>query len=789
MEKIFCGLSGEKELPHTHKISDLPAEGCLKSALISFYGADVSLRPAQEDAVFGSDILSARANVILATPTNSGKSLLAYMLAFKEAFKGKRGIIIEPLRALAQEKVEELKLLSQLVARHDGPEVKVSITTGDYRLHGEFIADRPRHDKNSAGEIVVATPERLDAISRVREYREWFSDVSLVCIDEAHLLGDSHRGAALELLITFLRTLSYTPQVVLLSATISNPTELSQWLEPCMIVGNMPRYPQLEKWLYGLEDKDEISDTLVSEVKSILEDNSASVLIFVYQTKWAESLAYSLASAMIDRRVKKGDLKEVMGAGAAWYHAGMSSGSRMAVRQELLEGNVRVVVSTTALAMGINLPTTHVIVRDITYPGVRNLDLGELSQMIGRAGRGDVRGVGIIYHRPSDKISFGELESGLKEDIYPKINSQLIPPEREGYYGKKEDNLYYIDRVGSQLLGILNRMGPISPRNLEEFLMLSWGGQKFLGQLEDLLYRLRQWKLAFFDEGTQEYGLTRLGQTAARCHLPTILSANIGQLVRDLLQDAPDGGHLNQMSPIDLLIILCLTSTELRPIARYSKPLETKVASYMEGLPLSEKSYLYRQWIAGDAAALMGSARVDISLKDTDARKLAYRRAHLAMFVYDLSKGIPPRDMQSRYRVNVEELEERIRDTALWLLFGLEEIFEVRSFYYHLKEICEVSPEETKQADRAFKRLSRQAFGLLPNLRFRSSLGQLVRGIKRVYPNAKRYPGEGTIRRLEEGGIANLGDLIGKSVDDLIALGAERRYAELIAGYVQRRRV
>jgi Lhr-like helicase len=74
-----------------------------------------------------------------------------------------------------------------------------------------------------------------------------------------------------------------------------------------------------------------------------------------------------------------------MNQGVGWYHSKMSLASRDMVRQGLFSGKVRVVVSTSALAMGVNLPTSHVIIRDLTFPGVKHLSTAEIMQMIGRA--------------------------------------------------------------------------------------------------------------------------------------------------------------------------------------------------------------------------------------------------------------------------------------------------------------------------------------------------------------------------------------------------------------------
>ncbi|TGE37195.1 DEAD/DEAH box helicase [Desulfosporosinus fructosivorans] len=790
MDKFFCGNSGTNEKINGKNLSELPVEEFLKLAFINFFGDDIDLRPAQDLAISQYKILESKENIILSTPTNSGKSLLCYLMALREAIQGKRAIIVEPLRVLAQEKAEELEQICSLIKLHGGPKIRIVLTTGDYRISDDFMEDCPSEGSKTrnkfSGEIVVATPERLDAISRIVEYMVWFERVSIVCIDEAHLIGDHHRGATLELLITFLRTIESNLQIILLSATISNCEELAEWLQPCQVINNVPRYPSLEKWLYRIDEGEEVNAVLTKEVQRVLEKDDTSILIFVYRTSWAEGLANLIAEQRGNK--KRGNLKATIEYGVAWYHAGMSSSSRMLVKKALLKGDIRVVVSTTALAWGINLPTTHVYIRDITFPGVKELDTGELIQMMGRAGRGDRPGVGTIFHRKTDKIDYNELETRLCNESYPRLVSQLSPPEQEGYYCSRRDDNRYLGRLANQILGVLHRMGPSDQKDIENFLSSSWGGKHLVSELDALLKNLCRWKLAYLSETNGKYELTSLGKTAARYYLPSNTAANMGQLIRDLLQDDPSGSHLRELKMIDILIILSLTSDEMKSISRYSKALEDQVTLYMESLPISEKSYLYRRWIAGDAVALLGSARIDNKFTDIEAKKLVYQCTHRAMLLYDLSKGISFSNLEARYHVKVEELEEKLRDNALWLLHALENILGVRNFYYHLRAICEIEPEDIQPIDRSFKMLSRQIFALLANLRFRSTLGELIRGIKRVYPNANRYPGEGTIRKLEENGISGLGDLVKRNSNDLVKMGIERRYADLIVGYILKRR-
>ena len=87
----------------------------------------------------------------------------------------------------------------------------------------------------------------------------------------------------------------------------------------------------------------------------------------------------------------------------------------------------------------------------------------------------------------------------------------------------------------------------------------------------------------------------------------------------------------------------------------------------------------------------------------------------------------------------------------------------------------------------AFAVASKTIFALVANMKFRSPLGEMVRGIKRIFPRADSYPGDATIRKLEENGILKIRDLVGKTSGDLVALGIRSDYADLICGYIRKR--
>lgn len=785
MQKLYCQRSGQSGLPPTHRLSDIPLSGALLNAFIAFYGEDFLLRPAQENALFENDILNCTDNFIIATPTNSGKSLLSYLLLFKEAAKGGVSVLVEPLRALAYEKSEELKKIAEILKCQSNFRIDIRITTGDYRLTDEFMHSKPVPQGGQlCGQIIIATPERLDAISRVSGNREWFGRISTICFDEAHLIGDPHRGATLELLIAFLRSLDTGIQIILMSATIANADDLAAWLAPCRIVSGVPRYPVLDKWVYSVADDEDVDQVLFNEIRTILEDPGARVLIFVYQTASAEKLARFLAGKLSGRNIRAHDLESTMDAGAAWFHAKMRAATRENIFRAMSEGKIRIAVSTTALSMGINLPATHVFVRDITFSGFGDLNISDLLQMIGRAGRGSTPGTGIVMLTGSNRVKESSIIAGITSEAAPRLESQLISAEKEGDYHSIGEDLYYIDRVGNQVMGTINRCKAVTLPGLEAYFHNTWGGDRFTN-LQSTLRKLSAWKLVHLREDTNEYALTHLGRTASQCYLPPVTAANIGQLFRDLLTANPGGEHITNLKPIDFLIILCLVSDETRPLVRYSKALVSKIHAYMESLPLEEKSYLYRTWISSSPAALFGSARVDAC--GADAEKWVNLSTYTAMFLYDLSRGLPPARLKDFYKVDSEEIQEKLRDNALWILSGIEQILEVKSFYFHLKENCGAAVKQIRQVDHAFSASSKTIFALIANLKFRSPLGELLRGIKRVFPHADRYPGEGTLRRLESAGFTSIRSFVGKTPADLVALGIQQTYADLIISYIRKR--
>lgn len=185
------------------------------------------LRPAQEKAI-KQGLLEGK-NMLICTPTASGKTLIAELAALKAILNREgKAVYIVPLKALASEKYKEFR-------RKYGNVCKVGISIGDFDSSDSYLANY---------DLVIVTSEKLDSL--IRHRADWIRDVAVIIVDEIHLMNDAGRGPTLEILITILRQLLNRIQIVALSATIGNPKELAEWLDAELVEDNW-RPVKLEK--------------------------------------------------------------------------------------------------------------------------------------------------------------------------------------------------------------------------------------------------------------------------------------------------------------------------------------------------------------------------------------------------------------------------------------------------------------------------------------------------------------------------------------------------------------
>ena len=189
-----------------------------------------NLRPAQEKSV-NKGLLEGK-SLLVCTPTASGKTLIAELAAMKSVIEGKgKAIYIVPLKALASEKYRDFK-------KRYGKIAKVALSIGDSDSSEPYLAEY---------DLVVATSEKFDSL--IRHQTPWLAKISVVIVDEIHLLNDPQRGPTLEILLTILKKLLKNVQIIGLSATIGNAEELAEWLGAELVVDDW-RPVKLHKGIY-----------------------------------------------------------------------------------------------------------------------------------------------------------------------------------------------------------------------------------------------------------------------------------------------------------------------------------------------------------------------------------------------------------------------------------------------------------------------------------------------------------------------------------------------------------
>ena len=188
------------------------------------------LRPAQEKSVKKG--LLERKNLLVCTPTASGKTLIAELAALRSIIEGKgKAVYIVPLKALASEKYRDFKRKYENVA-------KIALSIGDIDSADPYLAEY---------DLIITTSEKFDSLTR--HHAPWVSNIATLIVDEIHLLNDPGRGPTLEILITILKQLLKNAQIIGLSATIGNAEELAEWLEAELVVDDW-RPVKLDKGIY-----------------------------------------------------------------------------------------------------------------------------------------------------------------------------------------------------------------------------------------------------------------------------------------------------------------------------------------------------------------------------------------------------------------------------------------------------------------------------------------------------------------------------------------------------------
>ena len=389
------------------KIEELPLHDSAKQVLADL--GITELFPPQQEAVLAGALEGK--NLVLASPTASGKTLVAELCALKHVLERDGKVLyLSPLRALASEKFEEFRKYTN-IRKANGRRISVGVSTGDYDSSDPWMG---KHD------IIVTTNEKADSLLRHRA--KWVSDVSLVVADEVHLLNDADRGPTLEVVLARLMQVNPDIQLVVLSATIKNVEEVAEWLKAISVTTEWRPVTLREGVI--LHDEVHFKDGGVLKIENIAKDPTLNLAVYTVKSgnqalafagtrRNSISLAKKIATKIkpllskpmkrslkqlseqilsTGERTRLGEqLAEVVGGGAAFHHAGLSAGHRKIVEDSFREGKIKVLTATPTLAFGMNLPARVVIINEYrryeSGYGYYPIPVLEYKQMAGRAGR------------------------------------------------------------------------------------------------------------------------------------------------------------------------------------------------------------------------------------------------------------------------------------------------------------------------------------------------------------------------------------------------------------------
>ncbi|MBU0898470.1 MAG: DEAD/DEAH box helicase [Nanoarchaeota archaeon] len=402
-----------------------------------------SLNPVQKQAV-DSGLLE-DGNMVIASPTASGKTMIAEFAALDAIKKNKKVIYIVPLKALATEKFNEFK------EKYEPLGVKVALSIGDLDSSDPWLANC---------DLIIVTSEKLDSL--MRHGMPWAEMIGLIVIDEIHLLDSPNRGPTLEIVMTRLMQIA-NPKILGLSATINNYKELASWLNAKAVKSDYRPVDLYTGVCYdgevSFQPKRELKlkeGTLEELVDDTLSKNKQS-LVFVSTRRSAESVAERLGRGLSKKlsTEEKEKLKELskkilksvdnptkqckriadcIENGTAFHHAGLISKQRTLIENSFREGLLKVITATPTLSFGLNLPAHRVIIRDLkrfsSFSGMTYLPALEIMQMAGRAGRPkyDTEGEAILLAKNKNEANYAwdNYILGDPENIYSKLGVEPV---------------------------------------------------------------------------------------------------------------------------------------------------------------------------------------------------------------------------------------------------------------------------------------------------------------------------------------------------------------------------
>jgi len=366
-----------------------------------------TLLPVQSLAVENGALEGQDQLVVSATAT--GKTLIGEMAGIDRVLNGEgKMLFLVPLVALANQKYGEFQ-------DRYGDIVNVTLRVGASRINdsgGRFDPD---------ADVIVGTYEGIDHALRTGKD---LGSVGTVVIDEVHTLGEGERGHRLDGLISRLRyyctdKAGGDTQWIYLSATVGNPERLAVALGATLIEFEERPVP-IERHVTFVDSREKV-DIENKLVKRAFDAKSSKgyrgqTIVFTNSRRRCHQISRQLQYS------------------SAPYHAGLDNSRRKRVEREFADQELSAVVTTAALAAGVDFPASQVIFDSLAM-GIEWLSVQEFHQMLGRAGRPDYHDKGTVYLLVEPDGSYHRSQEMTEDEVAFKLLKGEMEPVQTRYDG------------------------------------------------------------------------------------------------------------------------------------------------------------------------------------------------------------------------------------------------------------------------------------------------------------------------------------------------------------------
>ncbi len=517
-----------------YKISELPIHDILKKHYED--NGITNLLPIQSKAIDAG--LLKNQNLLVVSATSSGKTIIGEITGLNKILMAKdtpqspqkkwRMIYLVPIVALANMRFEEYQILEKYGISAC---LKIGVSHFDEVNRKEFGDFR-------TADVVIATYEAIDVM--LRGGNHWLlSSFATIIIDEIQILSDPERGYIVDGLIARLRVLNPSAQFLYLSATVSDPKVLALHLN-CKLIEYMERPVPIERHLIFCKDE----EVKFRYIKSYIKEEFKRESKFGY---FGQTIVFTNSRRNTERLA---DLFQQDGISCYPYHGGLSYYERKIVEEKFSKQKIAAVITTAALAAGVDFPASQVIFESLVM-GIKWLSVADFEQMCGRAGRlgKHERGKIIIPVIPGNSYNATSL---MSEDM---VATALLTGKIESLKLKPNENYLFMELLSFiSMYSKIEEKSGVTAADLKKFQEYQFNGDYNLKTaLSDLISK----KLLFGKKETGQFFVSPLGRAYAESFLPLNICDQItswltleDELAKKAFEDAKQINSVSQISAL-----------------------------------------------------------------------------------------------------------------------------------------------------------------------------------------------------------------------------------------------